>query len=292
MELSLNNLTKKYDALTAVKDVNYTMTSGVYGLLGVNGAGKTTLMRMICTLIKPSQGNITCDGKEIYEMEESYRGQLGYLPQDFGYYPDLTVSDYLMYIASIKGLRPAFARNRAKILLAQVGLKKSSKMKMRKLSGGMLRRVGIAQAMLNDPKILILDEPTAGLDPNERIRFRNLISELADDRLVLLSTHIVSDVEFIANEIILMNKGEFFFTGTAENVISSIGKEVWTCAVPRQEVDEYLKHYLVANVKTSSQGAELRILSDHPPVPNARQEQATLEDAFLFYFGEKAGESE
>ena len=250
MELSLNNLTKKYDALTAVKDVNYTMTSGVYGLLGVNGAGKTTLMRMICTLIKPSQGNITCDGKEIYEMEESYRGQLGYLPQDFGYYPDLTVSDYLMYIASIKGLRPAFARNRAKILLAQVGLKKSSKMKMRKLSGGMLRRVGIAQAMLNDPKILILDEPTAGLDPNERIRFRNLISELADDRLVLLSTHIVSDVEFIANEIILMNKGEFFFTGTAENVISSIGKEVWTCAVPRQEVDEYLKHYLVANVKT------------------------------------------
>ena len=289
MELSLNNLTKKYDALTAVKDVNYTMTSGVYGLLGVNGAGKTTLMRMICTLIKPSQGNITCDGKEIYEMEESYRGQLGYLPQDFGYYPDLTVSDYLMYIASIKGLRPAFARNRAKILLAQVGLKKSSKMKMRKLSGGMLRRVGIAQAMLNDPKILILDEPTAGLDPNERIRFRNLISELADDRLVLLSTHIVSDVEFIANEIILMNKGEFFFTGTAENVISSIGKEVWTCAVPRQEVDEYLKHYLVANVKTSSQGAELRILADHPPVPNARQEQATLEDAFLFYFGEKAG---
>lgn len=292
MELSLNNLTKKYDTLTAVKDVNYTMTSGVYGLLGVNGAGKTTLMRMICTLIKPSQGNITCDGKEIYEMKESYRGQLGYLPQDFGYYPDLTVSDYLMYIASIKGLRPAFARNRAKILLAQVGLKKSSKMKMRKLSGGMLRRVGIAQAMLNDPKILILDEPTAGLDPNERIRFRNLISELADDRLVLLSTHIVSDVEFIANEIILMNKGEFFFTGTAENVISSIGKEVWTCAVPRQEVDEYLKHYLVANVKTSSQGAELRILSDHPPVPNARQEQATLEDAFLFYFGEKAGESE
>ena len=292
MELSLNNLTKKYDALTAVKDVNYTMTSGVYGLLGVNGAGKTTLMRMICTLIKPSQGNITCDGKEIYEMEESYRGQLGYLPQDFGYYPDLTVSDYLMYIASIKGLRPAFARNRAKILLAQVGLKKSSKMKMRKLSGGMLRRVGIAQAMLNDPKILILDEPTAGLDPNERIRFRNLISELADDRLVLLSTHIVSDVEFIANEIILMNKGEFFFTGTAENVISSIGKEVWTCAVPRQEVDEYLKHYLVANVKTSSQGAELRILADHPPVPNARQEKATLEDAFLFYFGEKAGESE
>ena len=292
MELSLNSLTKQYDALTAVKDLNLTMTSGVYGLLGVNGAGKTTLMRMICTLIHPSQGNITCDGKDIFEMEGDYRRQLGYLPQDFGYYPDLTVFDYMMYIASIKGLRPAFAKSQTDSLLEQVGMHKASKMKMRKLSGGMLRRVGIAQAMLNDPKILVLDEPTAGLDPNERIRFRNLISELADDRLVLLSTHIVSDVEFIANEIILMNKGEFFFTGTAEDIVSSIGKEVWTCIVPRQEVDEYLKRYLVANVKTAPHGAELRILSDLAPVPDARQEQATLEDAFLFYFGEKAGETE
>ena len=292
MELSLNSLTKQYDALTAVKDLNLTMTSGVYGLLGVNGAGKTTLMRMICTLIRPSRGNITCDGKDIFEMEGDYRRQLGYLPQDFGYYPDLTVFDYMMYIASIKGLRPAFAKSQTDSLLEQVGMHKASKMKMRKLSGGMLRRVGIAQAMLNDPKILVLDEPTAGLDPNERIRFRNLISELADDRLVLLSTHIVSDVEFIANEIILMNKGEFFFTGTAEDIVSSIGKEVWTCIVPRQEVDEYLKRYLVANVKTAPHGAELRILSDLAPVPDARQEQATLEDAFLFYFGEKAGETE
>ena len=292
MELSLNNLTKKYGTVTAVRNLNYTMTGGVYGLLGVNGAGKTTLMRMICTLIQPSQGNITCDGKDIYEMGESYRGLLGYLPQDFGYYPDLTVSDYLMYIASIKGLRQAVAKNRTKLLLDQVGLNKSSKVKMRNLSGGMLRRVGIAQAMLNDPKILILDEPTAGLDPNERIRFRNLISELSGNRLVLLSTHIVSDVEFIANEIILMNKGELFFTGTAEDVISSIKSEVWTCNVPRQDVEKYLQHYLVANVKTSSQGAELRILSDRPPVPDAQREQATLEDAFLFYFGERTGEAE
>ena len=292
MELSLNNLTKQYDTLTAVRELNFTMTSGVYGLLGVNGAGKTTLIRMICTLIRPTQGNVTCEGKDIFEMQGAYRRQLGYLPQDFGYYPDLTVMDYLMYIASIKGLRPAYAKNRADTLLEQVGMKKASKIKMRKLSGGMLRRVGIAQAMLNDPKILILDEPTAGLDPNERIRFRNLISELADDRLVLLSTHIVSDVEFIANEIILMNNGEFFFTGTAEDIISSIDKEIWTCAVPRHEVDEYLKRYLVANVKTSAQGTELRILSDHPPVPGARQERASLEDAFLFYFGKKAGDEE
>ena len=292
MELSLNNLTKQYDTLTAVRELNFTMTSGVYGLLGVNGAGKTTLIRMICTLIRPTQGNVTCDGKDIFAMQGAYRRQLGYLPQDFGYYPDLTVTDYLMYIASIKGLRPAYAKNRADTLLDQVGMKKASKIKMRKLSGGMLRRVGIAQAMLNDPKILILDEPTAGLDPNERIRFRNLISDLADDRVVLLSTDIVSDVEFIANEIILMNNGEFFFTGTAEDIISSIDKEIWTCAVPRQEVDEYLKRYLVANVKTAAQGAELRILSDNPPVPGARQERASLEDAFLFYFGKKAGDEE
>lgn len=292
MELALNNLTKKYDNLAAVKDVNLSMAEGVYGLLGVNGAGKTTLMRMICTLTAPTHGTITYDGKNIFELESEYRRLLGYLPQDFGYYSDLTVFDYMMYIASIKGLRPAFAKSQAKKLLDQVGMNHASKMKMRKLSGGMLRRVGIAQAMLNDPKILVLDEPTAGLDPNERIRFRNLISELADDRLVLLSTHIVSDVEFIANEIILMNEGEFFFTGTSEEIVSSIGKEVWTCAVPRQEVDEYLKHYLIANVKTTTQGAELRMLADRPPVQNARQEQATLEDAFLFYFGEKAGDTE
>ena len=292
MELSLNSLTKKYDALTAVKDVNLTMTSGVYGLLGVNGAGKTTLMRMICTLIRPSRGNITYDGKDIWEMEGTYRRQLGYLPQDFGYYPDLTVTDYLMYIGCIRGLRSVFAKSRINGLLERDGMIKAAKTKMRKLSGGMLRRVGIAQAILNDPKILILDEPTAGLDPNERIRFRNLISELAEDRLVLLSTHIVSDVEFIANEIILMNKGEFFFTGTAAEIVAAIGKQVWTCTVPRQEVDEYLKRYLVANVKTTPHGAELRILSAYPPVADARQEQVTLEDAFLFYFGEKAGEAE
>ncbi len=291
MELSLMNLTKNYDNLNAVNDVSLKMTSGVYGLLGINGAGKTTLMRMICTLVRPTFGSITYDGKDIFEMKGAYRREVGYLPQDFGYYPDLSVWDYLMYISSIKGLRPFYAKKRAESLLSQVGLEKSAKTKMRKLSGGMLRRVGIAQAMLNDPKILILDEPTAGLDPNERIRFRNLISGFADDRLVLLSTHIVSDVEFIANKIILMNKGKFFLTGSARSIISSIDKNVWSCAVPLQEVDEYLKRYLVANVKTSPLGAELRILSDHPPVHDAKQEQATLEDAFLFYFGEKAGET-
>ena len=292
MEMSLINLTKRYENLNVVSDVNLDMTNGVYGLLGVNGAGKTTLMRMICTLIQPTHGSITYDGKDIFELKESYRKKLGYLPQDFGYYPDLSVWDYLMYIASIKGLRPSYAKKQADHLLSQVGLKKATKMKMRKLSGGMLRRVGIAQAMLNDPKILILDEPTAGLDPNERIRFRNLISEIADERLVLLSTHIVSDVEFVANEIILMNKGKFFFTGTAEDITSSIDQKAWTCTIPRSDVEDYLKRYLVANVKTILQGAELRIIASQPPVEYAKEEQITLEDAFLYYFGEKAGDEE
>lgn len=247
-------------------------------------------MRMLCTLTTPDCGTITWDGKDIFKMGASYRQILGYLPQDFGYYPYLTIYDYMMYIASIKGIRPAVAKKRTKELLKQVGLSDQKKQKMRNLSGGMVRRVGIAQAMLNDPKILILDEPTAGLDPNERIRFRNLISELAEERLVLLSTHIVSDVEFIANKIVLMKEGQCCFEGTSDEVIASMDKKVYCFVAPRGQVDHYMRNYLVANVKTMGADAELRILSDHEPVKEAKVEEATLEDAFLNYFGEKAGE--
>ena len=210
MKLEMENLTKRFQDVTAVDGISCTLTTGVYGLLGVNGAGKTTLMRMLCTLLRPTEGSITWEGKDIFRMDGEYRRILGYLPQDFGYYPDFTVRDYLMYIASIKGIRPAAAKKRVELLLKQVGLTKAENKKMKKLSGGMKRRAGIAQAMLNDPEILILDEPTAGLDPNERIRFRNLISELAQKRLVLLSTHIVSDIEYIANEIFLMKDGRIW----------------------------------------------------------------------------------
>ena len=204
MELTIQDLTKEFGTLRAVDHVNFTMTNGVYGLLGVNGAGKTTLMRMLTTLINPTSGKILWDGQDVFALDGQYRKLLGYLPQDFGYYPDFSIYDYLMYIASIKGIRPAVAKEQVKLLLKQVGLVRARHKKMKTLSGGMKRRAGIAQAMLNDPKILILDEPTAGLDPSERIRFRNLISELSDDRIVLLSTHIVSDIEYIANEILLM----------------------------------------------------------------------------------------
>ena len=286
MELTLTNLTKEFKDIAAVHHVSCTMTSGVYGLLGVNGAGKTTLMRMICTLLKPTGGTITWDGRDIFQMDREYRRILGYLPQDFGYYPDFTVYDYLMYVASIKGLRPIAARHRTKVLLKEVGMEKKAHTKMKKLSGGMKRRVGIAQAMLGDPKILILDEPTAGLDPNERIRFRNLISTLSEDRLVLLSTHIVPDITYIANEILLMKDGAIKDFGTSEQLLSKMPEQVWTLTVPKKAMDSYLRDYKVANVKTVPEGAELRILSSKRPSKDAVLESATLEDLFLAYFGE------
>lgn len=290
MELELKNVSKEFSGVHAVSDVSVSMRKGVYGLLGVNGAGKTTLMRMLCTLIRPTSGEILWEGRNILEMGAAYRDVLGYLPQDFGYYPDLSIFDYMMYIASIKGIRPVAARKRTKQLLGQVGMARYEKRKMKTLSGGMARRIGIAQAMLNNPRILVLDEPTAGLDPNERIRFRNLISELSEDRLVLLSTHIVSDVEFIANRIMLMKNGRLFYTGTTEKLISSMDETVWHCTVPKKKVNDFLAEYLVGNVKTVPGGAELRILSKEPPTEQAVREEATLEDAFLLYFGEKAGD--
>lgn len=290
MQLCMNNISKRFGDFAAVEGVTLTMTSGVYGLLGVNGAGKTTLMRMLCTLLKPTSGSITCDGQDIFAMDAAYRDLLGYLPQDFGFYPDFSVRDYLLYIAAIKGVRPVVARDRVKRLIHQVGLDKVATRKMKRLSGGMKRRAGIAQAMLNDPHILILDEPTAGLDPNERIRFRNLISELSEDRLVLLSTHIVSDVEYIASEIWLMNGGRITDQGSAEALIRNMRDQVWRCQVPRAEVSRYVAQFKVANIKAGHDGAELRIVAPVRPTPDAVLETPTLEDVFLYHFGETGGE--
>ena len=289
MELKLTEVTKAFRDINAVESVSMTLESGVYGLLGVNGAGKTTLMRILCTLLKPTAGTVTWDGQDIFAMGGEYRRFLGYLPQDFGYYPDFTVWDYLNYISAIKGLRPAAAKQRAEALLEQVGLEKVRGKKMKKLSGGMKRRAGIAQAMLNDPRVLILDEPTAGLDPKERIRFRNLLSELAKDRIVLLSTHIVSDVEYIANEIMLMKDGRIVLSGTSEDLIEAMPERVWNCTTSPEQVGAYLKNHKVANVKMLRQGAQLRIVSAQPPTEDAVEEMPTLEDVFLYHFGEKAG---
>ena len=292
MALILDGLTKTFSSFPAVNNLSYTMDTGVYGLLGVNGAGKTTLMRMLCTLLTPTSGTITWDGQDIFSLGSAYRNLLGYLPQDFGYYPDFSVQDYLLYIASIKGLRPATARQRMQSLLEQVGLTQVRRQKMKKLSGGMKRRAGIAQAMLNDPKILILDEPTAGLDPKERIRFRNLISELAENRLVLLSTHLVSDVEYIADQILLMKDGSLVHHGTSQQLLAAAPTQVWTCTVPRTQADQLLHQYPVVNLKTLPQGVQLRVLSQTPPTPEAHPAEMSLEDLFLHYFGETAGETD
>ncbi|MBQ8835832.1 MAG: ABC transporter ATP-binding protein [Oscillospiraceae bacterium] len=292
MDLRISNLTKDFDGFKAVNDFSFSMDCGVYGLLGINGAGKTTLMRMLTTLMKPTSGQITWDGEDVFAMDGKYRMLLGYLPQDFGYYPDFSVYDYLMYIAALKGIRPAVARQRVKELLKQVGLVKARNKKMKTLSGGMKRRAGIAQAMLNDPKILILDEPTAGLDPSERIRFRNLIRELSEDRIVLLSTHIVSDIEYIANEILLMKDGQHVISGTSEDIINSMPESVWISRISKSSIDVCLKRFKVSNVKTVPGGAELRIISRNQPTENAIQVDATLEDVFLYYFGERAGEED
>ena len=269
--------------------MDITFHSGVYGLLGVNGAGKTTLMRMLTTLLNPTSGEITWDGEDIFKMDKEYRKLLGYLPQDFGAYPDFSVQDYLMYISTLKGIKPAAAKARVREMLHLTGMTQFKSKKMKSLSGGMKRRAGIAQAVLNDPKILILDEPTAGLDPSERIRFRNLISELAADRIVLLSTHIVSDVESVAGQILLMQEGRFVVTGTMEEIIASCPNRSWICDVPKDQVLACHQKYRVANVKALADHAQLRILSKDAPMSGAVPEDTSLEDVFLSYFGERSG---
>lgn len=290
MELTITELTKDFRKTRAVSQVNYTFQSGVYGLLGVNGAGKTTLMRMITTLLKPTAGTITWDGQDVVQMDKDYRRILGYLPQDFGIYPDFTVQDYLLYMASLKGIRPVLAKARAEEMLRMTGMTQHRKLKMKALSGGMRRRAGIAQAVINDPQILILDEPTAGLDPSERIRFRNLISELATDRVVLLSTHIVSDVESMAGQIILMKNGRFVMTGSSEELIRNCPDRSWLCDVPKEQVNDCCLKYRVSSIKTLADHAKLRILSREMPMPGAVLEETTLEDVFLSCFGERSGD--
>ena len=215
MKLVIDRVSKQYQNRIAVDRVSATLQKGVYGLLGANGAGKTTLMRMLCGILKPTGGTITFDGIDV--SEEAYRAVLGYLPQDFGYYPEFSALDFLLYLAALKGIPKAQAKRRARELLALVSLQEAEKKKIKTFSGGMKQRLGIAQALLNAPKLLILDEPTAGLDPKERVRFRNFIQTLGKDSIVLLSTHIVSDIEHIADEILMMKAGQLIYRGNWEH---------------------------------------------------------------------------
>ncbi len=285
MELKTCGLTKQFGSKTAVKDLNITLTNGVYGLLGANGAGKTTLMRLLCNLQAPTSGQIFLGGKNIAGLGERYRALLGYLPQHFGYYPDFSALDFLLYVSALKGLEEKAARKKSKELLEAVGLSREAKQKIKTFSGGMKQRLGIAQAMLNDPHILILDEPTAGLDPKERVRFRNLISAFSKDRIVILSTHIVSDVEFVAEDIIMMKAGKVLHFGNPQEIVSEIDGKVWECTVPTDSAEKYAAAYNTSNLRhTGENRTVLRIIADRPPMKNAARVQPTLEDLYLFYF--------
>lgn len=286
MELRIDRITKQYRNKIAVDRVTQVLEKGVYGLLGENGAGKTTLMRMMCGILEPSSGEITLDGKDIMELGESYREQLGYLPQDFGYYPNFTAMEFMLYIASLKGLRSIYAKRKSRELLELVGLEKHEKQKIKTFSGGMRQRLGIAQALLNDPKILILDEPTAGLDPKERVRFRQMIADLGKDRIVVLSTHIVSDVEAIANHIFLMKNGQMIMDGSVEELEKKIAHKVWRYVGDTQSADEIVDTYLVGNMHHRDGKTEYRIIADEQPYESAVEEKGTLEDLYLYYFRE------
>lgn len=285
MELILDRLTKQYGAKIACDRISLALTSGVYGLLGANGAGKTTLMRMICGVLKPTSGTVAFDGIDVNRQE--YRDALGYLPQDFGYYPEFTAQDFLLYMACLKGLTKAQAKAKTVELLELVSLTQEARKKIRTFSGGMKQRLGIAQAMLNNPKILILDEPTAGLDPKERIRFRNLISKLGAQRIILLSTHIVSDVEYIAGNILMMKSGQLIRQGAREEIIHAIDGKVWECIVSQETADTLSARFAVINIRQEQEAILLRIVSDTPPCPEAVSVEATLEDYYLYEFNEQ-----
>lgn len=286
MELSIERLTKHYGRKIAVDCVSAVMKPGVYGLLGENGAGKTTLMRMLCAILEATAGEVFLDGKEITALGADYRDLLGYLPQDFGYYPNYTAKEFLLYMAALKGIPREEAGKRADELLEVVGLTEAASKKVKTFSGGMKQRVGIAQALLNEPKILILDEPTAGLDPKERVRFRNLISDYANDRIVILSTHIVSDIEAIADEVLLMRKGKLVSQGTVAELTKEAEGKVWELTVSPAEAKIWQERAAVANLRHEGEQVVLRILAEERPAQEAVCCEATLEDLYLQSFRE------
>lgn len=289
MELTIDHMTKQFKDKTAVDDVSLQMTPGVWGLLGANGAGKTTLMRMIAGILQPTAGQIRYDGIEIGTLGAAWRNVFGYLPQEFGFYPEFTVKSYLEYIATLKGLPKAEGKKRIDNLLDTLTLSDVRNKKIIKLSGGMKRRVGIAQALLNEPEVLVLDEPTSGLDPGERVRFRNLLSEFAQDRIVLISTHIVSDVEYIATRNAIMKDGKIIASGTTNELIREMDGRVWTSCIDPADLLRYERQVCVVSVRNETDNrVSIRYLSEIPIIPLSAQAEPRLEDLYLWLFPQDA----
>jgi len=287
LKLVIENISKKYNDKYAVKNLKVELTPGVYGLLGPNGSGKTTLMRIMTDILNPTEGRVILNGEDIKLMGDKYRDILGYLPQNFGVYKNFTAHRFLMYMSALKGLDTSFAQRKVDELLDIVNLKAVSKKKLGTFSGGMKQRIGIAQALLNDPKILILDEPTTGLDPKERIRFRNLISDMSKDKIIIFSTHIVSDIEYISKEVLLLKAGELIEKDSIGNILRNMENKVWSAVVNENMLNELNRNFKVGNIMRSEKGIEVRIISDEKPLPKAIIEAPRLEDLYMYYFEEE-----
>lgn len=282
--LTLNNVSKNFGKFTAVENISLNMDNGLYALLAPNGAGKTTIIKMITTLLNPTEGEILYDGVNIKTMGAGYRELLGYLPQDFGYYKNNTPKQYLSYLAALKGVPKKETEEKMDYLLELVGLAENADKKMKKFSGGMIQRVGIAQAMLNDPKILILDEPTAGLDPKERVRFRNIISVLSKDRIVILSTHIVSDIESIANQVILIRDKHIYKMDSVANICNELSGKVFEMQVSDKEYEKMEEKYIVLSARQEKGYMTIRVFDeadDGTDNDNKVSVSPNLEDVFL-----------
>ncbi|KHL91341.1 ABC transporter ATP-binding protein [Paenibacillus sp. IHB B 3415] len=286
MKVSISQISKQYKGKDALMDFSAQLDNGIYGLLGTNGAGKTTLIQILVGILQSDKGQILIDGVDARRLGVDFLNHIGYLPQYPMFYRNFTVLDFLNYMCVLKGIPRQQGEQRSKELLKVVNMSSAEDKKIGTLSGGMRQRVGIAQAMLNNPAILILDEPTAGLDPQERIRFRNLITKFSENRIVLLATHIVSDIEFIANQVILLKNGRLLKQDTPQALTDGLAGKVWTVSATDQTLDRQLHQHRISNMLRKGNEIELRVIDDKKPDENAVNVQGNLEDVFLYYFGE------
>lgn len=284
MELRCNNITKQYRNKTALDGFSSSLNEGIYALLGPNGAGKSTLMNIIAGLLKPTSGEVLLDGKDILKLGADYRNILGYLPQEPGFYPTFTGLELMQYFAALKNVKSP--EERITELLEFVNLNGDANRRYKEYSGGMKRRLGIAVSLLNDPKILILDEPTAGLDPKERIRFRNIIGKIGRDKIIILATHIVSDIESIADSVIMLNSGKIAANGSIAEVLQTVSGKVWEIPIETKDAEEYAFTHSNANLIKSENKTLLHIVTNEPPFENAVSREPTLEDVYMYLFDE------
>jgi len=293
MELVIKDVSKMYKGrIWGLRNFSLILKPGVLGLLGPNGAGKTTLLNILATVTKPTEGQVTWNGVDIVRSPNELRSVLGYLPQHFGIYPNLNAVEFLQYLAAIKGIDSTAARQRIDELLQLVNLSDTRRRPLSSYSGGMKQRVGIAQALLNNPQLLIVDEPTVGLDPEERVRFRNLLSDLSGERIVILSTHIVSDVEAASTEIALINKGELLEHTSPEGLLQEVDGKVWTCTIPSLELVNFRQRHLVSSTIRRKDGVQVRVVAGEPPIVASQSVSPILEDAYLYCISSANGSSE